>query len=85
MSDTQLQAAYAAALAAQPKHAALPRATAMAQAQEVIARASACAPEFTDVEPPLEPVTAVPETPAEPTGLHGRPIIKLKKSRKVQK
>jgi hypothetical protein len=84
MSDTQLQAAYAAALAAQPAQAALPRATAMAQAQEVIARASACAPEFTDVEPPLATMPETPTAPAEPTGKYGRPIIKLKKSRKLK-
>ena len=123
--------AYAQALRPAParNEQALPHALARAQAQEVIARASFCAPEFVDVEPALGPAgqgipmafgwdnTPPPppgpagsdatkddtgkwvsksdtgksvsvETPtAEPvprTGKFGRPIITLKKSRRLK-
>lgn len=51
----ELMRAYAQALrpATEHKAQALPNALARAQAQEVIARASFCAPEFVDVEPAL--------------------------------
>jgi hypothetical protein len=90
------QHAIVQALRRVPKAPALPQALAAAEAAVVIERASFCAPEFVDVEPALsgQPVpesdAGIPASletqPAEPapkTGLHGRPIITLKKSRKV--
>jgi hypothetical protein len=112
---------YADALRPAQNAQALPNALARAQAQEVIARASFCAPEFVDVEPALggagqvtpmafgrDNTTPPPPVPArseatkgdtgnpvsknaqsaEPvprTGLNSRPIITLKKIRRVIK
>lgn len=74
---------------------ALPNAVAKLEADILIKRAHDSAPMFGDIDPPLpamaegrDNTTPPPPVPAEPvpkTGLHGRPIITLKKIRRVIK
>jgi hypothetical protein len=95
LPTTETMRLYADALRSAQNAQALPQSVAKLEADILIKRAHDSAPMFGDIDPPLPAVTEgrdnttpPPPVPAEPvprTGLHGRPIITLKKIRRVIK